>query len=214
MKKLTELETDKDFEEFGEILSKVSNGNIIGTLRQVVTKPDGSGYNYVDVQQAVSQSKTLVQVNENYLYITVQNVRSDDVRKIQTMWNMVLQRGTQCFVKGKANDYMLTVDLVRNELETEGRVYCISAIQPVFMSSEGNRDLTVVFAFDNVRCAKDEVSMYDVEYEAAIREESGNDVYKISDSDDEDAESEGYDENDGVLNTDEYTVGMSNEADV
>lgn len=210
MRKLTELETEKDFAELEEILSKVRDGNIVGTMRQAV-KHDGE-YSYIDIEQAVSQSEAIVYINEGFLYITVQNVRSEQVRKIKSMWNMVLQRGTQRFVKGEANDYLLAIDLICNELEGKGLVYCISGVQPAFVSSESNRTLMLVFPFDNVRCAKDEVSMYDVEYEAALREESGNDVYKMDkyDEDDEDDENgEAYEENNDFIGTNEYTVGST-----
>lgn len=206
MKKLIELETDKDFEEFQEILSKVHEGHVLGTLKQVVAKPDGS-YNYVDLQQNVAESKPILQVNGNYFYITIQNLRRVDARKIQTMWNMVLQRGTGRFAKGEANDYVLTVDVIRNELQ-KGFVYCISAVQPIFVSGDGSNDLTLAFELTNVRCAKDEVSQYDVDYEAALREESGNEVYKISTYEDDFAdngEEERFDENDDIVSNDEYT---------
>lgn len=205
MKKLIELETDKDFEEFQEILSKVRDGHVVGTLKQVVTKPDGS-YNYVDIQQNVAESKAILQINGNYFYVTIQNLRRVDVRKIQTMWNMVLQRGTGRFVKGEANDYVMTVDVVRDELE-KGFVYCITAVQPIFVSGDGSNDLTIVFELGNVRCAKDEVSLYDVEYEAAIREESGNEVYKTSTYEDDFAdenEDDSFDENEDIVSNDGY----------
>ena len=219
MIRLIDLETDEEFAEFDEILTKVRSGNIVGTLRQAVKKPNNgeSGdedpsaveYTYVDLQQAVSSAKTLVQINGNYLYITVQDVHNEDIRKILTMWNMILQRGTQRFLKGEANDYLLTIDLVRDEVEKEGITYCISAIQPIFATNENSRVLTFVFELANVRCTKDEVSIYDVEYEASLREASGDDVYKISaDYEDED-EDEGFEENTDVLNNDRYTTGIS-----
>lgn len=209
MRKLTELETEEDFAELEEILSKVRSGNIIGTIRQAIKHDDE--YSYIDIEQAVSESEPIVYINEEFLYITVQNVRSEQVRKIRTMWDMVLQRGTQRFVKGEANDYLLTIDLVRNELEGKGLVYCISAVQPVFVSNENNRTLMFAFPINSVRCSKDEISIYDVEYEAALREESGNDLYNMDIYNDEEDEenSETYEENKDIIGTDEYTVGSS-----
>lgn len=40
-----------------------------------------------------------------------------------------------------------------------------------------------VFSMNNVRCAKEEASIYDLDYEVALREESGSDVYQF-DTDD------------------------------
>lgn len=207
MKKLTELATDADFEELEEILSKVSNSNIVGTLRQAVEH--NGEYNFVDIEQAVSESKTVISINEGFIYFAVQNVQNESVRRIQSMWDIVLQRGTGRFVKGEANDYVLTVDLVCNELEGKGLVYCISAIQPVFVSSDNTRTLMLAFPLENARCAKDEVSLYDVEYEAALREESGNEVYKVGTGGEDNEDNNAYDETDDFIGTDEYTVGSS-----
>lgn len=207
MIRIIDLETDEELAEFEEILSKVRNGNIIGTLRQAVEKADEE-YNYVDLQQAVSSSKALVQINGDYLYITVQDIHNDDIRKILSMWNMILSRGTQRFLKGEANDYLLTIDLVRSEVEKEGIVYCVSGVQPILATSENSRCLTFVFALDSVRCSKDEVSIYDVEYEAAMREESGDEVYKIAEYED-DNEDTAFEENADILDNNEYTTGMS-----
>lgn len=204
MKKLVELETDRDFEEFQEILAKVREGHVVGTLRQVAAAPNG-GYNYVDLQQNVVESNAVLRINGNYFYVTIQNIRRVDVRKLQTMWNMVLQRGTKQFSKGEANDYLLTVDILRDELH-KGFVYCVSAVQPILASGEGDNDLTLVFELGNVRCSKDEISQYDVDYEAALREESGNEVYKFHTYEDDftDDKEDAFSENDDIVNNDEY----------
>lgn len=203
MKRLIDIESPEELNEFSEILSKISNSNIVGTLKQVLARPDGL-YNYTDLQQAVSDSKVLVQIANGYLYITVQNLRRVDVRKLKTMWNTVLARGTQQFRKGQANDYIMVVDIVKDELQ-KGFVYCITAAQPIFVSGDGDNDLVFVFPLENARCSKDEVSIYDVDYEVALREESGNDVYNFNeDTDDDEGSEDTFDENSDIIDNSKY----------
>lgn len=193
MKRLIDLETDEEFSELSEIISEVCNGSIVATMRQAVKKPDGT-YNYIDLQQGVTDAKSILQINGEYFYITIQDIRRTDVRKIMTMWNTVLQRGTNCYMKGEANDYLLTIDVVHND-QKKSLVYIVSAIQPVFVSGESDRDLMLVFSISDIRCSKDEVSMYDIEYEEALREESGDDVYKFGiDEEYEDIDSDDADD--------------------
>ena len=185
MKRLIDLETDKEFAELSEILSKVRDGHVVATMRQAVQRTDGS-FAYIDVQQSVAETKVFTQVNGGFFYLTLQNLRRTDVRQILTMFQTVLQRGTQNYKKQQANDYFLTIDLVRNEIE-KGVAYALSAASPIFASGEGSSDLMLVFEHQNIRCEKAEVSLYDVEYEKAIREESSNKVYAFGTVDDEEA---------------------------
>ena len=204
MKRLIDLQTPEDFSEFSEILSKISDSNIVGTLKQVAARPDGL-YNYTDLQQAVADSKVVVQIDNGYLYVTVQNLRRVDVRKLKTMWNTVLTRGTQQFRKGLANDYIMVIDIIKDELQ-KGFVYCITAAQPTFVSGDGDNDLMFAFSLENARCSKDEVSQYDVEYEAALREESGNEVYNFNDDvdDDNNNSEDTFDENSDIIDNSSF----------
>lgn len=195
MKKLIELETDEEFKELEEILSKVSNGQIVATLRQAVPNPNGT-FNSLDVQQVVANTASLVQINDEYIYFTLRNLNRVDVRKVHNLWNIVLQRGTQRFTQGLENDYWLTVDVVHHD-EKEGIMYLISGVQPVFASSDNSTDLTLVFGINNVRCNKETVSVYELDYEIALREESENEVYDFEDEDD--LVENGYDENNELL---------------
>lgn len=205
MRRLVDIETKEEFAELSEILAKVRNAHAVGTIKQAALKENGE-YSYIDLQQDVTETRTILQIEGSYFYVTIENIRRNSVRKMKTMWNTVLQRGTQQFEKGKANDYLFTIDIVHNELE-KGLVYSVSAVQPIFVSSDGDTDLKFVFPLDCARCSKDEVSMYDIEYEEAIREESGNDVYnfKNEDEDDEESNEESAEESEDFISNDKYT---------
>ncbi len=203
MKRLIDLSTDEEFAELAEILAKAREGHSVGTMKQVVQNVGTEGYRYVDLQQNTSESSTILQVNGDYFYVTIQRQTRIDVRKFRTMWNTVLQRGTLQFTKGLPNDYIFVLEVGKSEMD-KGYVYCVSAVQPIFVTSDGDMDLTFVFPLENVSCAKEEISVYDVEYEASMREESGNSAYAFDFDEDED-EPENFEENEEVLKTDEFT---------
>ena len=67
----------------------------------------------------------------------------------------------------------------------------------------------LVFQLKDIWYSKDAVSIYDIEYEISQREESQNDVYKVTIYEDEDEqereESETPEETADFISTDEYT---------
>lgn len=206
MKRLIDLETDSEFQELKEVLEKVRSGNILGTMKQAVATPDGN-YSYIDLQQIVGTANCLFQMNGDYFYITAQHVGRATVGRMKSMWNTVLQRGTQKFQNGEANDYIFAIDVAKDESE-HGYFYCISAAQPIFMTKESSDSITFVFSMNNVRCVKEEASIYDVEYDVALREEADSDVYQfdIGDFDDEEEEDvELPDVANDIIDTDKYT---------
>lgn len=213
MLRLTEFNTDEDFEMFREVLEKASQGHIVATLKQAMKHPDG-GYNYLDMEQYVANQQGFIQVNGEFVYITLHNMTKPDCKKIKSMYNIMLQHGTQMFGKGEANDYVLLIDIAHNELE-KGYTYIFSCLQPIFVSGDGDDDLTLVFAINNVLCGKESVSMYDVEYEKDMREAREDEVHKFvldDDLDENEDEDNSFDEISGdgsdFVNTDEYTTGM------
>jgi len=203
-KKINEIETDEEFAEFSTILTKIKNSHAVATIKQATIKPDGN-YAYMDLQQAVAKTRTLVQIDGGYLYITLQNIRRVDVKKIKNYWEMVLQRGTVNFAKGKENDYLFAFDIIKEELQA-GFVYNLSAMQPIFASSDGDDDLKFVFPLQNAWCGTNEVSIYDIEYEEAMRDENENNIYDESNYDDEDFDydEEAEEENEEIIGNDEY----------
>lgn len=211
LKRLIDFNTQEDFDMYKEVLDKISNGgNIVVTLKQASENPDGS-YKYVDVRQVVSDVTPLIQMNDTFFYVTARDMRKLESRKIAQLWELYLQRGTKNFTEGKPNDYLLVIDIAKNEL-SEGHIYCLSAVAPAFAGMDVSHNFTFLFSVDDVRCTKDNISIYDVEYEASLREESGDEVHKFNSYEDEelgditdkDLEDE-FDENDGFVDTSEFT---------
>lgn len=205
MKKLVDFGTQEDFLLFAKIIKKVAEGNIVATIKQV--SKNGDDYTFFDVQQTVAQTKVSVQINGDYVYFTANNLMRTDVRKLKTLWNTVLQKGTQCFEKGEENKYLFQIDVLKNELE-KGFVYSITGVQPIFVSGDGDKDLTFVFNINDVRCSEDEITMYDVEYEQSMRDASEDEVHRFEDTEEDDNVEETEEDellsNDKYLNTDEF----------
>lgn len=199
MKQLIELSTDRDFEEFAEVLEKVRDSHAVGNLKQVVV--NGEECNYTDLQRVVAETKVMFQINGDFCYVTLSTASRNDVQQIRNFWNTVLQRGTQRFKKGEVNDYLLTIDICRNELN-DRTSYLVSCVQPVFVTSESERDLMLVFPLENVYFTKAEVDIYDLEYEMSTMDDSN---INYGEYDDEEESEEEYNENDDFLATDQFT---------
>lgn len=178
MKRILDLETDAEFSEFGEVLDKANKGNMVCTLKQAIYSPKTDTYEYVDIRQIVTKTKLFVRLNGDYFYITVSDMRRTEVYAVKDLFNTVIQHGTQKYRTGNANDYLLVVNVGNsNELATTGFIYTITGVQPIFVSGDGDKDLTLVFDLEKVYYSKDKVSVYDVEYDVAERREKGDDAY-------------------------------------
>lgn len=215
MVKLIDLNTDEDFAMYREVITKIADGNIVATLKQAVPHPDG-GYTHMDIEQYVAVQRSLIQINGEFVYVTVRDMETPDCKKIKSMFNVMLQHGTQQFEKGAANDYVLTIEIAHTELHN-GYIYILSCVQPVFISGEGDDDLTLVFLIGNVLVGKESVSIYDVEYEMDMREAREDNVHKFDFSDDEELATEDDDNDDDLLisgdgsdfvDTSDYTTGI------
>lgn len=86
MRKLTELSTDSDFEEFSTILSKLHDSHAVITMKQAVQRKDGE-YNYVDLQQTVTENRTTVQINGQFVFITLHNSRELHIFRQRKRYN-------------------------------------------------------------------------------------------------------------------------------
>lgn len=209
--KLTDLKTDEEFDMFKEVLSRISAlGNTIVTLRQVSQNPDGS-YKSIDLQQIGTETRALFRIDNTHCFVSIRG--DSNSKKIQSLWETVLQRGTSRFKKGQMNDYVLTIDIVakeKNEDRTSSYDYILSCISPVFGGLDGNNAYTYVFDIEDVRCAKVRVDYQAIDYEIAIREESGDEVHNFDNSIDDSIgdiidEDEEFDENDDILSNDNIT---------
>lgn len=178
MKRLTDLQGDADFAELDEILYKIKHGQINATLKQGSQKEDGT-YVYVDVQKVSSDANPLLQINNNYVYVIIRNGRMESVKRIKSLWDILLQRGTQRSLQGLPNDYVLILDCLNFNDKTEW-YYGITCVQPIIVSMDADGSITLCFDIADVNVTKEKVSIYDVNEEIAYRESIG-DVPDISD---------------------------------
>lgn len=189
MKRLIDLSSNEDFAELSQILERLRHGDVVATLKQVMKKPDGS-YAYADLQKmVVDKANPLLQMNGKWFYLTMQSINDQNTRKMHSMWNTVLQKGTQQAKAGKTNDYMMVIDVVRSDLE-EGMarsfVYCITAIQPVICSPDGKGNLSFVFEIEDITCAKDPITAEELEFE--LSEETEEPFFGDDDDDDDNSQ--------------------------
>lgn len=193
MKRLIDLSSNEDFAELSQILERLRHGDVVATLKQVMKKPDGS-YAYVDLQKmVVEKANPLLQMNGKWFYLTMQSINDNNTRKMHSMWNTVLQKGTQQSKAGKPNDYMMVIDVVRSDLEdgqAKGFVYCITAIQPVICSPDGKGNLAFVFEIEDITCAKDTITAEELEFE--LSEEVEEPFFVSDDDDDNSQETDNY----------------------
>lgn len=181
MKALIQLETDKEFSTFAEILRKiVENGKIVACIKQYIEDEDGYQQEEATIQRVVLEQGATVQVEGKLVYVTIQGLRKENVRKVQALWKTVVARGQSQFLKKQANDYYLTLDCVAID-EDAGFSYGFFGLHtPPFASSDGDDDLC--FAFDLADCAVDKshYNAHDAEYYAMVdAEENGSDLEVI-----------------------------------
>lgn len=193
MKRLIDLQTNEDFAELTQILERLRHSDVVASLKQVMKKPDGT-YAYVDLQKMVVETANpLLQMNGKWFYLTMQSVNDNNTRKMHSMWNTVLQKGTQQNKAGKPNDYMMVIDIVRSDLEdgqSSGYVYCITGIQPVFCSPDGKGNLMFVFEIEDITCSKDAISAAELEFE--LSEEQDDSIFGLEDDEDDYQETDAY----------------------
>lgn len=182
MKRILDLETDEEFSEFGEVLDKANKGHMVCTLKQAIYSPKTDTYEYVDLRQIVTKSKLFIQINGDYFYATVSDMRRTEVHAIKELFNIVIQHGTQKYKKAEANDYLMIINIGNSDdLSSTGWIYTITGVQPIFVSGDADRDLTLVFELGKIYYSKDKVSIYDVEYDVAERREKGDEAYTPED---------------------------------
>lgn len=176
MRALIQLETEKEFKIFSEVLRKiVEGGKTVACIKQYIEDEDGYAQESANIQRVVIEQGMTVQVEGKLVYATIQGLRRPDVRKIQGLWKTVVARGQSQYSQQKANDYYMTLDCVAVD-EDKGYSYGFFGLHtPMFCSGDGDDDLC--FAFDLADCAID-VSHYDAheaEYYAMVdAEENSN----------------------------------------
>ena len=180
MKQIIELDGEKELRALKKVLEKISDvdAQVIVCMKQAIRQPDG--YEQQDISTTVLKSNVQVNLNENLIYVTIPSMGRPNVKEIQQLWHNVLQRGTQMYVKGQANDYFLTFDAVYlDEIKEKSYLLC-SHCTPIFCSSDGDADLTLVFRLQDVYISIDTYNAHDTEYLAAIAEEEGQSIRTAS----------------------------------
>lgn len=178
MKRLIDLQSDAEFAELDEILKKIRHGQINATLKQGSQNKDDT-YSYIDIQKVSSDANPLLQINDNYVYIIIRNGRTESVKRIKSLWDTLLQRGTQRSVQGLPNDYVLILDCLRYDERTEW-YHGVTCVQPIMVSTDADGTLTMCFDISDVNVTKEIVSTYAVDEEIAYRESIG-DIPDLSD---------------------------------
>lgn len=190
--------------EFFECAERCQNCDLLVTIKQAIFGKSDEGKTIVtdmiDVEQMTVKTATTVYMDSNpadgipYHYVRLLSVDKTDLRRIYSLWETVLQRGTLMKQKGSVNDYILVFDLAHLN-EEDGVMHYISYRNPVFLGME-ERSLLLVVPFDNMQfniTTVDVVQIYDeVEYETeTFRHTAEKDAISSS--------GDSFDENNDVL---------------
>lgn len=188
--------TDEQLAELSECLKKTKDCEIVATLRQFAESTNGDVHE-VEVQQITTVSKNVINVNGDMVYVELseKNGSLNDLKKIRTMWQAVLNRGTVRFLQGNANDYGITIDLICSELENS-RAYVISLFNPTFMAGE-DHGISLALSLDSFAFGVERVTLSEIEYEEEQRAAREAQEYTYTDMDEE-YDTEDVEDEDGI----------------
>lgn len=194
MTNLKDADNQVTLDELKEVLNKCQKSDCVSTLKKFLQRADGS-LNQMDLQQKVLNGiSAAIYLNDDFIYVTINADSAADLKSIKAMWETMLQRGTECTLKGETNDYALVVDLIHQELENN-TVYTLSFVQPVFASLEDD-SVMLAFGFDNIFFGKETLTLDEIEY----TEETEKDMYEYDDI----AEESQFNDTDEFIGTDKY----------
>ena len=201
--------TEKQLSELSECLKKTQSCDVVATLKQFAESGDGK-VTSVDIQTVSTVSKNAINVNEGLVHaeLTEREGSINELKKIRAMWQAVLNRGTVRFLRGEANDYGITIDLICSELENS-KVYCVSFFNPSFMAGE-DRGISLAVPIDQFMYGIENVTLSEIEYEeeqqAMAERKSGNgyngSTYTDMDDEEEDEERDDEEQDDEYTKTD------------
>lgn len=193
MTTLTEIEENDDytFSIFEECLDKCRNVPALVSIKQVIELPNGSS-EAVDISKFVVNAVTKILINNNMFYVRLVTAVESDLSHVYSAWETVLERGTNKFEKGEANDYAMVIDFAKEDRD-KGYVYIMSYANPMFIGREDDA-LLLVYNIENMRFDKTTVDFVQVYDEVQYAEE----VQRAADKREEEKEKE-YDENDDVI---------------
>lgn len=194
MTNITDAEEKSKLDELSECISKCRQCGCVAMLKKFLRRSNGT-INQYDIKQAVCENlKSIVYINENFIYLTLQTDDMVQIQRIKSMWTAMLQRSTEARLQGRANDFALVIDVVHQELENS-LVYTLSFIQPVFVLAEDN-SITLAFTVDNMCFGKETITLEEIEYDKMLENERLKGM--------EDYDPTEFSETEEFIGTDEY----------
>lgn len=163
LRQIIDMETDEDFEDFHTIMDKVRGGCVVATLKQL----NAENGNFIDLSSVVVNRPAIINITTEALYIAIPNMSANDTRRVRGLYTTYLQRATERVSQELPNDFVLMIDSVKSKEENDKYVYYLNGYNPLFASSDGDKDLWFVFPIDRAGYGKDEVSLYDIDVELA-----------------------------------------------
>lgn len=190
-------------EELGECLEQCRNCSCLATVKQITRTADGNT-SLINISETEFEAVTSVAINNNRFYLRINTPEALELKKVLAYRDTVNERGTQLFLQGRANDYILVIDLTK-AIESQNVVYIMSYIEPMFITIEDG-GLYAVYDFDNMHFSKDNVDFVDVLNEIEYAEE----VERFA-REREEAKQGDYNENDEYIGNEDI---LSNDTDI
>jgi hypothetical protein len=208
MQNVFEIETEEELEEFTKCLEQCRDCDCLVTIYQVLQHKDERVSTVVE--QITVNTNNLINISGDYVYLTLMSADNINLQRIKSMFRTVLERNTTRFTNGKAGDYELTFDLIKQD-EMEYMAYRISFIMPAFLTDDSGK-LTVMFKKDCVVYSEDSIDYSAVQDEIdyldeidRIESEKNDGVTSEEETNDDFEETETPD----VLSNDEYIYGVN-----
>lgn len=208
MQNVFEIETEEELEEFTKCLEQCRDCDCLVTIHQVLQHKDESVSTVVE--QITVNTNNLINISGDYVYLTLMSADNINLQRIKSMFRTVLERNTTRFTSGKAGDYELTFDLIKQD-KMEYMAYRISFIMPAFLTDDSGK-LTVMFKKDCVVYSEDSIDYSAVQDEIdyldeidRIESEKNDGVTSEEETNDDFEETETPD----VLSNDEYIYGVN-----
>lgn len=215
MSLFTELETDLEIMEFSECIDQCVSCDVLVTLRQKVeTANDLDDVKVVTLQTQTFESTNEVEIpNNGFVYLRIRAF-AEEYKKLYSLWDTVQKRGTTRYRQGYDNDYILCVDLIKED-EKNNKAYRLTFIAPIFIGKENGLyadDNTLILVFRGDAC---ESQVEDVDYVAVYdAEQYANELarQRVDEESDEEDNEDFFDpndeeeyENEDIISTDDIT---------
>lgn len=210
MQNVFEIETEEELEEFTKCLEQCRDCDCLITIHQVLQHKDESVSTVVE--QITVSTNNLINISGEYVYLTLMSADIMNLQQIKSMFRTVLERNTTRFTSGKAGDYELTFDLIKQD-EMEYMAYRISFLMPAFLTEDSGK-LTIMFKKDCVVYSEDGIDYSTVQDEIDYLDEIDRvEAEKDDGVTSEDEETDNFNENEtpDVLSNDEYVYGMNDD---